>query len=162
MSNSHQAITRIARINPNDVYTYSSPGLNSLNLLKPWHVWPGLLARSPDNPGGFHWAGKIRRPRDWRLYFVSWTSFSTLMQRQYGLHFANDLFKCTFPNSNDIIMWISLTFAPENPTDSKTHVMAWYWIRDKPLSKPTTIFDSIFAASVGSVCRSHHIDIYKW
>ena len=69
--------------------------------------------------------------------------FNTLMPRQNGRHFADDIFKCIFLNEN---LWIplkiSLTFIPKGPINNipiLVQVMAWRRPGDKPLSEPMVV-----------------------
>ena len=46
-----------------------------------------------------------------------WMNFSS--SEQYGRHFADDIFRCIFPNEKFCIsIQISLKFVPESPFDS--------------------------------------------
>ena len=67
-------------------------------------------------------------------------TLDTLMLRQNGCHFVDDIFKCTFSNEN---VWIFnknlLKFVPEGLTDkipALVRIIAWCRRGNKPLSKP--------------------------
>ena len=69
-----------------------------------------------------------------------WCRVNTLMPRQNGRHFSDDIFKCILLNEN---VWISntvwLKFVPNGLIDNNTalvQMMAWHRIGDKPLSEP--------------------------
>ena len=64
---------------------------------------------------------------------------NTLMPRQNGRHFADDIFKCIFLNENVwISIKISLKFVPKGPINNipaLVQIMAWRRPGDKPLSE---------------------------
>ena len=65
---------------------------------------------------------------------------NTLMPRQDGRHFADDIFKRIFLNEYfKVAIQISLKFVPEGPFDNKSalvQVMAQHRAGDKPLAEP--------------------------
>ena len=75
--------------------------------------------------------------------FQSPAQFNTLRPRQYGRHFADDIFKCIFLNENVwILTRISLKFilkGPINNIPALVQIMAWRWPGDKPLSEPMMV-----------------------
>ena len=64
--------------------------------------------------------------------------FNTLMPRQNGRHFADDIFKCIFVKENVwILIKISLKFVPKGPIyniPAFVQIMAWRRAGDKPFS----------------------------
>ena len=70
-------------------------------------------------------------------------SFNTLRPRQYGRHFADDIFKCIFLNENIWIpIKISMKVVPKGPVNdipSLVQIMAWRRPGDKPLSEPMMV-----------------------
>ena len=68
---------------------------------------------------------------------------NTLMPRQNGRHFADDIFKCIFLNENaSISLRISLKFVPKvrfNNISALVQIMAWRRPGDKPLSEPVMV-----------------------
>ena len=66
-------------------------------------------------------------------------SFNTLMLRQNGLHFADEIFICIFLNENCCVMIkISLKFIPNGPIDNNpalVQIMGWHWTGDTSLSE---------------------------
>ena len=100
-------------------YGSSTPFLNQ------WHSWwPGVCIRwSHQEPYG------------------QWVN--TLRPRQYGRHFADDIFKCIFLNENIwISIKISLKFVPKGPINNipaLVQIMAWRRPGDKPLSEPMMV-----------------------
>ena len=64
---------------------------------------------------------------------------NTLRPRQYGRHFADDIFECIFLNENVVIsLKISLKFVPKvwiNNIPALVQIMAWRRPGDKPLSE---------------------------
>ena len=74
---------------------------------------------------------------------VSVVSINTLIQRQNGCHFADDIFKCIFLNDNVWIpIKISLRFLPKGPINNipaLVQIMAWRRLGDKPLSEPMMV-----------------------
>ena len=81
-----------------------------------------------------------------RLYTVDIAKHilvNTLMPRQNGCCFADDIFKCIFLYENVLILIkISLKFVPKGPIDNipeLVQVMAWCWSGNKPLSEPMMV-----------------------
>ena len=83
----------------------------------------------------------------WNWVTLSWSIsvggslgyVNTLRPRQNGRHFADDIFKCIFPNEN---IWISIQFSPKfvpkgpiNNIPALVQIMAWRRLGDKPLSE---------------------------
>ena len=70
-------------------------------------------------------------------------AFDTLMPRQNGCRFADDIFKCIFLNENFwFLTQISLKYAPYGLIDNMAaliQIMAWRRRRDKPLSEPMMV-----------------------
>ena len=75
--------------------------------------------------------------------WLIWWPFNTLRSRQYGRHFAADIFKCIFLNENvSIAIKISLKFVPKGPIyniPALVQIMAWRRPGDKPLSEPMMV-----------------------
>ena len=72
---------------------------------------------------------------------MSWvrSKFNTLRPRQYGRHFADNIFRCIFLNEN---IWIPVKIVPYgliNSIPALVQIMAWRWSGDKPLSEPMMI-----------------------
>ena len=74
---------------------------------------------------------------------MRWASFNTLRPRQYGRHFADNIFKYIFLNEN---VWIPikilLKFVPKgqnNTIPALVQIMAWRRTGDKPLSEPMMV-----------------------
>ena len=69
--------------------------------------------------------------------------FNTLMLRQNGHHFSDDIFKCIFLNEKVwILIKISLKFVPKGPINNipaLVQIMAWRRSGDKPLSEPVMV-----------------------
>ena len=70
---------------------------------------------------------------------------STMMPRQNGRNFPNDIFKCISLNGN---VWIaiktSLKFVPKGPINNilaLVQIMAWRWPGEKLLSEPMLVID---------------------
>ena len=77
------------------------------------------------------------------LWDVMQPRLNTLMQRQNGRHFADNIFKCIFVNE---IIWIStnipLKFVPKgqiNNISALVQIMAWRRPGDEPLSEPMMV-----------------------
>ena len=85
----------------------------------------------------FHWITKMVTDQTYGCYF------NTLMPRQNGRHFADDIFKYFFVNEKFCIsINISLKFVPKGQINNNTalvQIMAWRRIGDKPLSEPMLI-----------------------
>ena len=68
---------------------------------------------------------------------------NTLRPKQYGRHFADDIFKCIFLNENAwILLGISLKFVSKvqiNNIPALVQIMAWRRPGDKPLSEPMVV-----------------------
>ena len=68
---------------------------------------------------------------------------NTLRPRQYGCHFADDIFKCIFLNENvSFSIKISLNFVPKgriNNIYALVQIMAWHRRGDKSLSEPMMV-----------------------
>ena len=79
----------------------------------------------------------------WSLKQFSMFGVNTLRPRQYGRHFADDIFKSIFLNENVWIPFkISLKFVPKgriNNIPALVQVMAWCRPGDKPLSEPMMV-----------------------
>ena len=86
---------------------------------------------------------RINFPVIWDAMTFMWLRFDTLRPRQYGRHFANDIFKFIFLNENVWIpIKISLKFVPQGPINNITalvQIMAWRRPGDKPLSEPMMV-----------------------
>ena len=83
------------------------------------------------------------------FYDTCWDN--TLRPRQYGHHFADDIFKCIFWNRNVwILIAISLKFVPRGPMNNISalvQIMAWRRTGDKPL------FESMMAYVANAYMR---------
>ena len=68
---------------------------------------------------------------------------NTLMPRQDGRHFPDDIFKCIFLNENlTISIKISPKFVPKGPINNipaLAHIMAWRRPGNKPLFEPMMV-----------------------
>ena len=77
----------------------------------------------------------------WFQCCAGWPQCYSSPPGQNGHHFANNIFKCIFVNEKVcILIKISLNFVPKGPIDNNpalVYTMAWCWIGNKPLSKPT-------------------------
>ena len=78
--------------------------------------------------------------------------FSTLMPRQNGRLFPDDVLKCIFSNKN---VWVSiyiwLKFVPKGPINNiptLVQTLAWCWPGDKPLS------ESIMVSLLTHICST--------
>ena len=74
---------------------------------------------------------------------VKLSNFNTLIPRQNGRHFPDDIFKCIFLNESIwISIEISLKFVPKGQTNNipaLVQIMAWHRPGDKPLSEPMLV-----------------------
>ena len=72
---------------------------------------------------------------------VQW--LKSILLRQDGWHFAEDIFKCIFLNEDTwILINISLRFVPKgliNNTPAWVQIMAWHQLGDKSLSEPMLV-----------------------
>ena len=83
---------------------------------------------------------------------------NTLMPRQNGRHFADDIFKCIFLIEN---IWnsinISLRFVRKgriNNISALVQIMAWRLPGGKPLSEPMMVYRRIYASLVLNELRA--------
>ena len=86
------------------------------------------------------WCGVTTQSRD--VVYIA-ICISTLRPKQYGRHFADDIFRCIFMNEN---IWfpikMSLKFVPKgliNNIPALVEIMAWRRSGDKPLSEPMMV-----------------------
>ena len=79
----------------------------------------------------------------WLSACPKWSLLNTLRQRQNGLHFTDDTYRCIFLNENVCIsIEISLQFEPKGPINNMlalVQIMAWHRPGDKPLSEPMMV-----------------------
>ena len=80
--------------------------------------------------------------RHWPLQ-RSGSTFNILRPRQYGRHFADDIFKCISLNENVWIpVEISLKYVPKGPINNipaLVQIMAWRRSGENPLSEPMMV-----------------------
>ena len=118
-----------------EVSTIWAPCVRGCGLCYLWHeikCWQcvGLRKNARFATSSYSWCLEV----DW---------VNTLSPRQYGRHFADDIFKCIFLNENVwILPKISLKFVPKVRIDKITavvQIMACRRPGDKPLSEPMMI-----------------------
>ena len=101
--------------------------LSQLQYVNTWSLWEDELSNNEET----------------KRWWTSWPVLIILRPRQYGCHFADDTFKCTFLNEK---FWIlnktSLKYVPASPINnipSLVHIMTCCLPGDKPLSEPIMI-----------------------
>ena len=101
--------------------------LSQLQYVNTWSLWEDELSNNEET----------------KRLWTSWPVLIILRPRQYGCHFADDTFKCTFLNEK---FWIlnktSLKYVPASPINNipaLVHIMTCCLPGDKPLSEPMMI-----------------------
>ena len=84
---------------------------------------------------------------------LQYSLLNSLRSRQNGPHFADDIFKCIFLNTNVWIpIKISLKFVPKGPINNipaLVQIMAWRRPGNRPLSEPMLVSLSTHICSLG-------------